>query len=36
MALRAVADDGDILALDQAQVSVLVVIDFHCLLQTEN
>ena len=29
MALRAVADDGDLLALDQRQVGVLVVIDLH-------
>jgi hypothetical protein len=29
MALRAVADDGDVLALDEAQVGVLVVIDLH-------
>ena len=31
MALRAVADDGDLLALDQAQVGVLVVINLHGL-----
>ena len=31
MALRAVADDGDRLALDQAQVTVLVVINLHGL-----
>ncbi len=29
MALRAVANDGDLLALDQGEVGVLVVIDFH-------
>jgi hypothetical protein len=29
MALRAVANDGDLFALDQREVGVLVVIDFH-------
>jgi hypothetical protein len=27
--LRTVANDGDLLALDQGEVGVLVVIDFH-------
>src|SRR3990167_4980750 len=27
--LRAVADDGDVLALDQAQIGVFVVVDLH-------
>jgi hypothetical protein len=31
--LRAVADDGDGLALDQAQVTVLVVENFHFSLR---
>jgi len=30
VALRAVAEDGDLLALDERQVGVLVVIDFQC------
>src|SRR2546426_7595876 len=30
MALRAVADDADLLALDERKVGVLVVIDLHC------
>jgi len=29
MALRAIADDGDVLALDQGEVGVLVVKHFH-------
>jgi hypothetical protein len=29
MALRAIADDGDLLALDEGEVSVLVVENFH-------
>src|SRR5690606_15404006 len=29
VALRAIADDGDLLALDQGEIGVLVVIDFH-------
>ncbi|MPN21525.1 hypothetical protein SDC9_168905 [bioreactor metagenome] len=29
VALRAIADDGDLLALDQGEVGVLVVINFH-------
>ena len=29
MALRAVAEDGDLLALDEREVGVLVVIDLH-------
>jgi hypothetical protein len=29
MALRAIADDGDVLALDEAQVSVLVIKNLH-------
>jgi hypothetical protein len=29
VALRAVADDGDLLALDEGEVGVLVVIDLH-------
>ena len=35
MALRAVADDGDVLALDQAQVGVLVVVNLHGILLRE-
>src|SRR5687767_15346106 len=30
MALRAVADDADLLALDERKIRVLVVIDLHC------
>src|SRR5258708_30776828 len=30
VALRAVADDRDLLALDERKVGVLVVIDLHC------
>ena len=30
VALRAVADDRDLLALDQRQVGVFFIIDFHC------
>ena len=29
MALRAIADDGDVLALDEGEVGVLVVVDLH-------
>jgi hypothetical protein len=29
MALRAIADDGDLLALDEGEVGVLVVENFH-------
>jgi hypothetical protein len=29
MALRAIADDGDVLALDQAEIGVLVVKNLH-------
>jgi hypothetical protein len=29
MALRAVADDGDVLAFDEAEVGVFVVVDLH-------
>jgi hypothetical protein len=32
MALRAVADDRHVLALDQRKVGVFVVIDFHRFL----
>jgi hypothetical protein len=32
MALRAVTNDGDLLALDQGEVGVLVVINFHGIL----
>jgi hypothetical protein len=35
MALRAVAHDRDLLALDQAQVGVLVVIDLHAVLRVK-
>ena len=31
MALAAIADDGDLLALDQVQVGVAVVVNTHCL-----
>jgi hypothetical protein len=30
MALRAVADDGDLLALDERKIGVLIVINLHC------
>ena len=33
MALRAIADDGDVLALDQAQVGVFVVVNLHASLR---
>jgi hypothetical protein len=29
MALRAIADDGDLLALDEGEIGVLVVENFH-------
>jgi hypothetical protein len=32
MALRAITNDGDLLALDQGEVGVLVVINFHGIL----
>src|SRR5262245_147308 len=31
MALAAIADDGDLLALDQVQVGVTVVVNTHCI-----
>jgi hypothetical protein len=33
MALRAVADDGDASALDEAEIGVLVVVDLYVSLQ---
>jgi hypothetical protein len=32
MTLRAIADDGDVLALHQAQIGVLVVVNLHVYL----
>jgi hypothetical protein len=32
MALRAVTNDGDLLALDEGEIGVLVVINFHEIL----
>src|SRR6266705_1675140 len=34
VALRAVAEDGDLLALDERQVGVFVVIDFHLIFRS--
>jgi hypothetical protein len=31
MALAAIADDGDLLAFDQVQVGVTVVVNTHCI-----
>jgi len=36
VALRAVADDGDLLALDEREVGILVVIDLHDFTWTES
>jgi len=33
--LRAIADDGDVLALDQGEVGVLVVVNLHGCLFSE-
>ena len=35
VALAAVADDGDLLALDQVQVGVAIVVNTHVLTLTE-
>jgi hypothetical protein len=34
MALRAVADDRDVLALDEGKIGVLVVVDLHDVLSS--
>jgi hypothetical protein len=34
VALRAVAEDGDLLALDEREVGVFVVVDLHCCFLT--
>jgi hypothetical protein len=35
MALRTVTNDGDLLALDEGEIGVLVVINFHEILLIE-